>query len=172
MKKFKILALFLIGITASVYADTNTQNLIIPKYFQASCQAYTGTWQGFYTDPTDLFGNGGPWPTKISLFVQGNQVIGMVQGYAADNKKVQKLWATCNNGMLSNILVGTSNHCGGTSKQGALVSKNMIIMDMHYENAMTGTEFLTVLKRVNDAYPYPVPTQANAFVMPKIQTCH
>lgn len=172
MKKIIILSLVLITASVTVYADSNTQNLIIPKYYQASCQAYTGTWQGFYTDPTDLFGNGGPWPTKVSLYARGNQIIGNVQGYATDNKKTYKLWATCNNGMLSNIFIDTAKQCGGASKQGSLVSKNVLIMNMHYENATTGTEFLTVLQRINNKYSYPIPTQVSAFGMPKIQSCH
>jgi hypothetical protein len=167
----KMIIGFLLVLSVSVYADTTTQSLVIPQYFQANCQGLTGTWQGFYTDPTDLFGNGGPWPTKVSLYVQGNQVIGRVRGFAADNKKTEKLWATCNNGMLSNIFVGDANHCGSTSKQGAQVSKNVLIMDWSYQNAMTGTNFLTVLHRVNNKYAYSIPTADSDFAMPKIQSC-
>lgn len=172
MKKFFILTLLLIVNSALVYADSNSQNLIIPKYFQANCQAYTGTWEGYYTDPTDLFGNGETWQTKINLYAHGNQIIGNVQGYASEHQKVYKLWATCKDGMLTSIYINNDKPCGGTSKQGSLVSKNVLIMNMHYENAMNGTEFLAIVKRVNDKYSYPIPTDTNAFVMPKVQTCH
>ena len=56
----------------------NLQNsLTLTPYFNAQCENITGTWQGFYTDTNDLFGNG-PWPLTMSLMYQNGQMIGQV----------------------------------------------------------------------------------------------
>ena len=49
-------------------AQTKNQSIQLNKYYAATCANYTGTWRGFFTDPTDLFGNGGPWPVSVSLY--------------------------------------------------------------------------------------------------------
>ncbi|VVC75634.1 hypothetical protein AQUSIP_09240 [Aquicella siphonis] len=150
--------------------------ITLPAYYQAACGDYTGTWQGFMTDPADLFGNGGPWPVTISLYHQDGRIAGSSSAvsYAADSGTIEgkRIWAQCQNGVLKNIFWGKKNACGSFSQDGALVSKNALVLRLNYENAMTGTNFLLFLQRKNNHYDGPVPAQKSDWILDHVNSCH
>jgi hypothetical protein len=148
---------------------TESNGITLPKYYQANCQAYTGTWQGFMADPQGLFGNGGPWPVVISLYNRDTNIIGQGGGAPVGNKKI---WAQCHNGVLSNIFWGNKAACGDFSQKGLLVSKNVLVLELHDENAMTGTNILLFLQRKNNAYLYTIPSNQQDYQLGEIKSCH
>lgn len=171
MKKYFIILVSMITLSFNTLAFANTNStLALNKYYHATCKAITGTWQGFSTDQNDLFGNGGPWPTTVSLFYQNGRVIGQADNIPPSRKT--KIWAQCNKGTLHNIFMGKRGQCGEYSQGGELVSKNVLVLSLHYESAMTGTNFLVFLKRVNNSYPYSIPTNRVAFKPGVVRTCH
>lgn len=176
MKKNNLFFLLLIFCFPSFATETISNPLTIAPYYQANCGLVTGTWQGFFTDPTDLYGDGGPWAISMSLLNQNGKIIGKADANNAPayvgpavNKRI---WADCTNGVLTNIFIGNRDTCGAYSKGGELVSKNLLILFLHTESAMNGTDFLVVLRRVNDQYAFPMPTNADDFNLGTIKTCH
>ncbi len=172
MKLKKFILICLCYFPLFTFAST-TQTIQLSKYYQASCTSYTGTWRGFFTDPTDLFGNGGPWPVEISLYNSGTNIVGKVSDDKAPSyvsKSMQgTLWAQCHHGQLSNIFLGNEKQCGSFSQTGLLVSKNVLILQIKYENAMNGAPFLLVLKRINNHYAGDIPQNMQ---MDSVQSCH
>jgi len=152
--------------------STNTSAYMkIPIYLDAQCSDYTGTWEGFATDPSELFKDGGPWPVRLHLFNKGKRIIGR----SVEIKDVideREIWANCHRGVLKNIFWGKKGSCGAYSQEGLLVSKNMMILKLHYENAMAGTDMMLILTRKSNNYPYSVPKEDQDFVLGKIRTCH
>lgn len=151
-------------------------SISLQRYFNASCQDYTGTWNGFITDPTDLFGNGGAWPVTVYLYEKNGHIIGRSDSVTYGKKEgvitAKKIWANCSDGNLSQIIWGEKGECGGVSQQGMLVSKNTMILQLDWESAMTGTTFVAFLQRVNTKYPYATPTKEEDFLYGKRETCH
>jgi hypothetical protein len=165
-----IFSIFLILISQSSFAYNNSTKVItLAKYYRATCQDYTGTWQGFMTDPQELFADGGPWPVTLSLFNHGQYIIGQGGGAPVG---IKKIWAQCKDGVLSNIFWGEKGACGGFSQQGLLVSKNVLVLELNYESAMIGTKFLLFLKRKNSVYSYQVPTKEKDYQLEKVKSCH
>lgn len=158
----------------SVFAGDQT--IALNKYYQADCQAYTGTWQGFVTDPTDLVGNGGPWSVTVSILQQNGRVWGRTTAFNGAAKKAtfknNEIWARCTNGQLQDIYWGKLGGCGGLSQQGMLVSKNVLVMQINWENAMNGSNLLLFLERKNNLSPYSEPSHMNAYDPAKVQSCH
>jgi hypothetical protein len=151
------------------------KNIKLDKYYQATCPLYTGTWTGFITNPTNLFGNGGPWPITINLYSNGNHIVGRssaVDYGKGGNIPSKPIWAQCQNGILSNIFWGEKGSCGRFSQQGLLVSQNVLILQFNWENAMSGTSFLSFLERKNNSYSDPVPEKKNDFILGGITSCH
>lgn len=174
-----LLASSLIAILTSqaVHASENNQMVVtLNKYYAATCQDYSGTWHGIITDPGNLFADGGPWPVTISLHNKDGYIIGqssMIQ-YTHNGGEISKrqIWAECKNGVLDNIFWGNKGACGSVSHQGLLVSKNVLVMQLNYENSMTGTNFLVFLSRKNSAYPYSIPKNIHDFEPGPIKSCH
>lgn len=168
------LLLSLFTLQSAYASDTNTIQL--NKYYAASCQDYTGTWQGWITDPTDLFANGGPWPLTVSLYNKNDRMVGQTSlvKYSNNGGEISKrqIWAECKNGVLADIFWGNKGACGSYSQQGLLVSKNVLVLQLNYENSMNGTSFLVFLSRKNNTYSYPVPKNTNDLTPGAIQSCH
>jgi len=171
MHKYLIFFSFIatLSFTQFALAEPNA-NLTLSKYYHASCEAITGTWQGIYTDPTDLYGNGEPWPIRVNLYYQNGRIIGQANNIPPSRNS--KIWAQCAQGTLQNIFMGNPGQCGAYSKGGELVSKNILVLYLHTENAMNGTDFLAFLKRVNNSYPYSIPSDPAAFEPGQITSCH
>ena len=165
MKGLLIIFLFL---SYTSVTSANTTSINIKQYYDANCSRLTGTWSGVYTDPTNLFGDGGPWPITISMTTKDNNIIGTIKTPGPLNGDSQ-LWGTCVRGRLTKIFAGSTNQCGDYAPDGVLISQNMIIMSIPYENAMTGTNFIVTLQRKNNSFTGEIPA------VPKLsprQTCH
>lgn len=176
MKSLKFYLVFFILFFPSLTLAAATQFIQLNKYYQAKCPNYIGTWQGFFTDPTDLFGNGGPWPVKVSIYNKENKIIGKVSAKNAPNYVAGAmhgtLWADCQDGQLNNIFLGKPNQCGSYSQTGLLVSKNVLILQINYENAMNNAPFLLFLKRVSDHYSGKIPATLKSMTISKPISCH
>ncbi len=150
--------------------------MTIKPAYNASCADLTGTWQGSFIDPTELFGNGGPWPIKFNLYNRGDTVIGQVDASQAPayvkHSASGQFFAQCQQATLSKIFLKNKNHCGHFATQGALAGKNMLIFYLPYENAMNATDFLVVLTRSNNSYTGKIPKNVVSMQIPNIQTCH
>jgi hypothetical protein len=168
MKTLRFLSFLFIFSLLDTAALANT-SMTMPSYFQATCQDYTGTWQGFMTDPSQLFADGGPWPVTVDLY----QHEGIIIGQTSKTKVVQRkrLWAQCKDGILSHLFWGDKGQCGDFSKQGLLVSKNVLVLSLHYENAMNGTDFLVFLQRKNNTYSHVKPRNSE-LALGKVKSCH
>lgn len=167
------LACLSIGYSAESQAESN--GITLPSYYQASCDAYAGTWQGFITDPSDLYGSGGPWPITVSLAYKNGRVIGVTTPikYATNaNIPSKKVWAQCQNGQLSHLFWGEKGACGRFSEEGALVSKNALVLRLDQEGAMSGTQFMVFLQRKNAKFTGVMPAQASDWIVDKVSSCH
>lgn len=164
----RVIPLIVIVFFAAAVSAQVPAQVLLSKYYAAKCEDYTGTWQGFMTDPQDLFDEGGPWKTKVSLFHKDGFIIGEL---VSQNKKT-KLWAKCHEGILSDIFYGNKNQCGHFSQQGLLFSKNAIVLKLNYENAMNGTEFVVFLERINRHYALAKPKQLSEYALGEIVSCH
>lgn len=102
-------------------------------------------------DPTDLFGDGGPWPVTIHLKTLGSKVTGETGAfmYAGKGGVMSKriIHADCEKGVLKNICWGTKKTCDDYSQEGILASKNMLVLKLNYSNAMTGATFVAIASR-------------------------
>ncbi len=146
----KLFTLILFFTTTMSFAATNQPIIPLKKYYAAACKDYTGTWQGQAYDTSDLMGNGGPWPVTVNLYNEGDKIIGTVSSQRTELNG--SLWAKCENGIISNLFVGKANQCGDYAGPSAKVSKNLLILQQHWENAMTGTDFISTLNKVNDHF--------------------
>lgn len=177
MKQVSLTVVAILAIIMAIlgYAATPA-SMTLPVYFDANCQDYTGTWQGFVTDPSDLFGNGGAWPITISLYQQNGHVIGQSTAvtYAKKDGVIpsKKLWADCKKGVLSQIVWGEKGECGAVTQQGMLISRHVLMLQLGWESAMNGATLVAFLQRVNSTYPFAVPTNKDAFVYGKRESCH
>lgn len=177
MKQLSLTVVAIIAIILAIlgYAATPA-TMTVPGYFNAACQDYTGTWRGFITDQTDLFGNGGAWPITVSLYQKDGHIIGRSSAikYAKRDSVLlaKKIWADCKDGMLSQIIWGEKGECGSVSQQGMLVSRNVLLLQLNWESAMNSAKFVAFLQRVNSNYSYTVPTNKDAFIYGKRKSCH
>lgn len=149
--------------------------LTLNKYYQADCKDFTGTWQGFMTDPTDLFGNGGPWPVTVSLYQQNGKVWGRTTEVKEKNHmifKANEIWARCSDGKLTDVFWGLKNSCGALSQQGGLVSKNVLALQLNWENAMNGASLVVFLQRKDNLSPYFEPAHMSSYEPGKVTSCH
>lgn len=164
-------------LSAGWCGDSQQKSTItLSAYYQAACDDYTGTWEGFMSDPTDLFGNGGPWPVTIGMYYQAGRITGKTStvSYAGKSGSIETkpLWAQCQNGVLKNIFWGKKSACGSFSQDGELVSKNVLVLRLNYENAMNGTNFLVFLQRKNNQYNGKIPAKQSDWVMDQVESCH
>jgi hypothetical protein len=173
--RFLLIGVFLVhSQIVSAQADTVSQ-VSFKQYFNATCDQYTGTWQGFITDPTDLFGNGEAWPVTVYLYVKEGQLVGKTSTITSKGNTIQstkKLWADCKSGVLTQIIWGEKGECGGVSNQGMLVAKDVLLLQLAWENAMNGTTFYTFLHRQNNQYPFAPPANKAAYHFGDRNTCH
>jgi len=163
----------LLALTSTAFASEHIMTL--DKYYQAECEDYTGTWQGFITDRTDLFDDGGPWPITLKLYQQN----GIIWGRTSEVKSKKhvtfasnEFWAQCKNGKLQNIFWGKKNSCGALSQQGGLISRNVLALQLNWENAMTGAELLVFLQRKNNLAPYYESSHLISYDPSAVKTCH
>jgi hypothetical protein len=174
MKKI-VLTISLITICQCAVSTTTTNSLTINNYYAATCDAYTGTWQGYLTDPSDLFGNGGPWPVTVQLLAKNNQLSGNTSAihYAQGNASIssRSIYAQCRHGKLTNIFWGELGQCGSLSQQGVLVSRNVLMLQLNYENSMTGATFTTFLTRQNNTYHGRLPSTTQ-YKPESVTSCH
>lgn len=173
MKKMLLVVMLFSVMTCAMASE---QSIMLSKYYRASCDDYTGTWQGFVTDPTDLIGNGGPWPITVSLHQENGHLWGRTTAFNGKGEKAMfkpnEIWARCTDGKLSDIFWGKLTSCGGLSTVGTIVSKNVLVMQLNWENAMTGANLLLFLQRKNKLSPYYEPTHVQAFDPAKVESCH
>jgi hypothetical protein len=47
-----------------------------------------------------------------------------------------------------------------------------LLLNLHHENAMADADFVAILKRTNNQYPYSIPIKPQEFVLNKLTTCH
>jgi hypothetical protein len=149
-------------------ADT----ILLTPYYKAHCADYTGTWQGFFTDPTDLYGNGNAWPITLHLYAAQDRVIGKI---AAPNTPAanKHLWALCKAGILKDIFFAKNKTaCGAFSQQGFLVGSNALVLQLHTENAMNGTDFWAFLHRIDRHPALATPPSVSAMAVAQVTTCH
>mgnify|MGYP007027866177 CR=1 FL=1 len=172
MKFFNVAVIFILGLFSQIcFAN----EISFAKYAHARCQDYTGTWEGFITDPHDLFANGGPWPVTVMLFHKNGYLIGHVSKVKISAKNSigsKQIWATCKDGVLDNIFWGNRGDCGSLSKEGLQISKNSLALKLHWENAMANTDFLVFLKKKNQRYPYALPKKLHEYNVQDIKSCH
>ena len=172
MKRIQIITAILLAI---VMQTATAEGIQLKKYYRATCDDYTGTWEGVITDPTDLFGDGGPWPVTMRFTAKDGEVIGESTAieYAGGKGKFARrlIRAHCSNGQLQDIYWGKLSGCGSLSQNGELVSKNMLVLQLNFESAMIGANLYAFLERKNntrfiahkDIQPYD----------PKaVQSCH
>ncbi len=172
----RLMLRYVVLLALSSSALAGAESIQLNKYFQADCQSYNGTWQGFVTDPTDLIGNGGPWPVTVSLSADNGQIWGRTTAFSGSGNKAtfksNEIWARCKDGRLQDIYWGKKGDCGGLSQQGVLVSKNVLVIQINWENAMNGSNLLLFLQRKNNLSPYAEPSHVNSYDPAKVQTCH
>ncbi len=116
------------------------------------CPLLTGIWAGHYTDPTGLFPNQ-PFSIRLLLVYEHGHVIGYT--LPSDDRLGERYGSTshiftavCQNNTLSQITVIQPYHCGNATPTPAVLSSvNKLIFHMHWENAMTGTDFAVTLQR-------------------------
>lgn len=172
MKKLFIPLTILSVVMQAVYADGINLN----KYYVAKCEDYSGTWEGVVTDPTDLFANGGPWPVTVVLSVKGNEIMGQSSAFSYAGKQgkfdSRMIRARCSNGQLSDIFWGKLDACGSLSQTGTLVSKNMLVMQLNYENAMINADMLAFLQRKSDQYYIPKSENMRPYDPKRVESCH
>lgn len=178
----RALPVFVVAVLSFIFVDTGfadskyltqpsaNSQITINKYYAAKCNDYTGTWTGMSTDPTDLFANGGPWPVTVNLSYLDGHIVGTNVGSPTKNTHI---WAQCENGVLFNIFwANKKTDCGDFSQSGMLISKNVMLISLQYENAMNGANFITVLQRAKTISPMPAPKTSD-FLDPKsVQSCH
>jgi len=173
VQKLAFITLLLPTLVFAASTTVPDQSVQLEKYYASACANYTGTWHGFFTDPTDLFGNGGPWPVTLSFINKGDKVAGWVSskkapGYVSGTMEGM-IWANCSKGQLSNIFMGKPKQCGVYSQSGLLVSKDVMILKINYQNSMTGAPFYLFLKRVNNKFQGKLP-KTMSIAAP--ETCH
>jgi hypothetical protein len=143
-----IISLLLVFYPACYAAES--QSLILSKYYQATCEDYTGTWQGMITDPTDLYGNGGPWSIQLSLSFQDGHITGRsaaIQYANSSSIPAKQIWAQCRKGVLSGLQWGKRVSSRQHNQSGLLVSKHVLVLQLRTENAMMNAEMLLFLQR-------------------------
>ncbi len=131
----------------------------LPAYYTADCEDYTGTWQGFMTNPNDIVPDNAH--VTLQLLSKGNAVVGEYNH--------QPFWASCKNGVLNNIFVGEKNHCGKLSQQGLLVSKNALVVAINKQSAMMDWTLLLFLHRTSTNVSFTPPHNTS---LGDIRSCH
>lgn len=163
-------------IHAAYALDVKPSVMNINQYYDARCQSYTGTWQGFMTDPSNLYGDGGPWPVTVSLYNRNDRMIGETSRiqYTHNGGVIEprQIWARCKNGVLDDIYWGSKDGCGDFSHQGLLVSKNVLILQLNHQSNMNEANFYLFLTRRNASYPHKIPEKYADLLPGDIKSCH
>ena len=119
-----------------------------------NCQALSGVWQGTYYDPTGLF-QPKPFPLKLVLQSEGDLVVGYTlpaqdeNGARYGSQSPYLFTAVCQNNQLTQMtMLPVNASCGGrTQASVALHNSDVLTFPLHWENAMTSTEFAVTLSR-------------------------
>lgn len=165
--KLQGMVIFLLMVLFSSTAFSENK-LTFAKYSSAMCSDYTGTWTGTLGE----INTGISFPIVINLHNKDNKIIGRINPTAGKFMR-DKIWADCKDGNLSNIFWGRKDTCGGYSQEGFLVSKDVMILKVHYESIDNkDTDFVVLLKKKNSDYPYPLPTDPEEYNLGTIRTCH
>lgn len=127
-------------------------SIVIAKYYAAKCTNINGEWHGFFVDPTDLFGDGGPWPISADISCHNGRVNGVLNASQAPvyvrAAASGELQATCASGLITGVTLGKHIVHRSIVPNSMLISKNVLLLYVPYENAMIGTNFLLILKRI------------------------
>jgi hypothetical protein len=187
MKKNVIIYLLMLLSTFNMqhvaFANASTKlvpsgSITLAKYYRATCDDYTGEWQGMMTDPQNLFTQGNPWPITIYIHQQAkyltakNLPVKDRKGNIVFNS--QAIYARCEQGVLKDIFWDNNRHCGSLSQQGLLVSQGVLVMILNWENAMTGTQLIVLLEKKSADIPNSLKKQnpERQFKLNAIKTCH
>lgn len=158
------------------FQNALAQGIHIKKYYRSSCEDYAGTWEGVITDPTDLFADGGPWPVTVVLASAHGEIVGESSAMKyADGKSTfasRMIRARCSKGQLKDIYWGPLDSCGSLSQNGELVSKNMLVLQLNYENAMIGAEMYAFLQRKSNSYFVTRVRNLKPYDPKAVQSCH
>lgn len=129
----------------SAFANQNSAHpLNLKPYYASKCNSYTGHWQGFFSDPADLYGNGGPWPIEATVTKNGAELTFNFNANKApkyvSQKATQIKTLTCQNGQLP---LNTDS----TEITGALVSRHVMILQIPAGSSMAHTQFIIILQK-------------------------
>lgn len=162
-----VVILLTILFTSTAFSQ-NENKITFTQNISAACSDYNGTWEGTLGEVN----TGTSFPIVINLHNKNNKIIGRINPTAGRFMR-DRIWADCKNGNLSNIFWGRKDTCGGYSQEGFLVSKDVMILKVHYESIDSkDTDFVVLLKKKNSNYPYPLPTDPKDYNLGNIRTCH
>ena len=150
---------------------------ITPWYGNShACELLTGLWQGKVYDTSGLFGNkSGGWPVTVDLVNKDGKFYGLIK---ATNQRRQsplkgRVWADCKQGVLANtVLNAPQQNCGDYAPPSVLVTPKLLLLYVHMENAMIGTNFLLVLNPTHHKLTAGQVKTLTAKPAPTYQTCH
>ena len=144
------------------------------------CPLLTGIWAGHYHDPTGLFPKQN-FPLRLLLVYEKGHVIGYTLP-SHDQRgerygSISRIFtAHCQNNTLSQITAVQPRHCGSATQATAqLSSASQLNFTMHWENAMTGTDFAVTLQRSSELMTQINPhklNEARYSIYHPPQTCH
>lgn len=160
--------------TTSVMAAGDVMQ--IKPYYADSCKNLSGVWQGNAYDPTGLFGDGGPWPLTLNVSVKQNDLYGEIKGVkntSVKNALTGRIWATCADNAITNLIHMTENNsCGASSPVGVLATPSLLLLYVHWENAMNGTDFLLVLHKKSSTLGQSAIKDLVSKAKPDFKSCH
>lgn len=187
MKKivFIIVGVLAASISQIALAQTNTLSNTNPvKNFMSithwygaknACSYVSGEWKGKAYDTQGLFGDSGPWSVTVRIIDRKGKLFGDIK---APNKIVhsslqQRFWADCSNGVITNLQINKpSLKCGDVSPPSVLATAKLLLLYVHYENAMIGTNFLLVLNPVKKHLSKAEIKYLTSVPRPNYKTCH
>lgn len=138
----------------------------------------TGTWQGIADDASGLFvanSDQPQWPVTVKLQRQDHgKFIGTVHSSELDALN-GKIWGQYRHGVLSQVFFLTdkfarlpsSQWCGDVSSPTKMTGNRMVLR-LHWENAMTGADFVLHLKKISAEGL----AKKNWFKLRRLMTCH
>ena len=116
----------------------------------SSCNQLNGTWKGFVSDKRGLFDTNNT-PITLHIKYKNKHFYGMskVANPALAHALNRSFNGICTNGKLSKVYLENAFKCGHFAQQGNIRRNNLTIY-LPYENAMTGTDFMVIAKKVDD----------------------
>jgi len=176
--KFLLLSSFLWAFFAHI-AHANFLKVQPPKVMKirpgGECNNLTGIWQGNTYDPSMLFYSGGPWAVTVYVSNRDGKVYGALDPGPVKMQRTLKgkLWAECHQGIVTKTLfLSAKRRCGAYAPTSVLVTPSLLILYLHWENAMIGTNFLLVLHKRTDQLTAKDIHFHTELPAPQFQTCH